>query len=150
MSIDKTAWGDGPWQDEPDDEQYQLDGYDCRIRRMEHTGHLNGYVRIPKEHPWFEQDYGDLPLEVHGGLTFAAHGWFDTPDRAAAEWWIGFDCHHLHDFAPAYALRMAALGVPDLATQITGLDTTYKTAEYVRGEIASLVAQIKAAEGAAS
>ena len=146
MSIDKTAWGDGPWQDEPDDEQYQLDGYDCRIRRMEHTGHLNGYVRIPKEHPWFEQDYGDLPLEVHGGLTFADHGWFDTPDRAAAEWWIGFDCHHLHDFARLRAPH-GSLGVPTRHTD-PGPDTTYKTAGTCAARRASSLDQ--AAEGAAS
>ena len=66
------------------------------------------------------------------------------PDRAAAEWWIGFDCHHLHDFAPGLRAPHGSPGCPRPRHTDPGPDTTYKTAEYVRGEIASLpVAQIK-------
>jgi hypothetical protein len=38
-------------------------------------GAVNGYARIPWEgHPWSGcPDYGDLPVEVHGGLTYGPH-----------------------------------------------------------------------------
>ena len=33
----------------------------------------NGYVRIPEGHPYYEKTYDDIPVSVHGGLTFSYH-----------------------------------------------------------------------------
>lgn len=49
---------------------------------------VNGYVKIPEDHPWHGKDYDDIDVEVHGGLTFASYGW------------IGFDCLHCGDYWP--------------------------------------------------
>lgn len=35
------------------------------------TGHLCGYLGVPKGHPWYELHYDDIQADVHGGLTFA-------------------------------------------------------------------------------
>lgn len=52
-------------------------------------GIYNGYVKIPEDHPWFEKHYDDIPVQVHGGLTYGDDGG-----------WIGFDTAHLGDYWP--------------------------------------------------
>lgn len=86
-TIDKTGWGDGPWQDEPDKRQWQDDatGLSCLIVRGP-AGAWCGYVGVPETHPYFGADYSsDVDMDVHGGLTFAGkcadHG------RVAFEKW---------------------------------------------------------------
>ena len=104
---DKSQWGDGDWQQEPDKKQWQdkETGYPCLVVRNR-MGALCGYVGVPKGHPHFEHDYEKPSVEVHGGLTFA-----DTCQPNADEsshichkvgddhvWWFGFDCAHYGDF----------------------------------------------------
>lgn len=49
----------------------------------------NGYVYIPKGHPYYEKDRNEIPYEVHGGVNFA------EPD---GDWWvIGWDTCHSYD-----------------------------------------------------
>jgi hypothetical protein len=73
-TIDKSLWGPGPWQNEPDKVQFQDDetGFACLIKRTD-GGHLCGYVGVPPNHPAFEKGYDDIHANVHGGLTFADH-----------------------------------------------------------------------------
>lgn len=49
---DKSAWGPGPWQDEPDEVRWRDDatGYDCLLRRNS-LGAWCGYVAVPEGHP---------------------------------------------------------------------------------------------------
>lgn len=52
--LPKKKWGPGPWQDEPDKEEWvDADtGLTCHIRRnMLGTGSLCGYVGVPPTHP---------------------------------------------------------------------------------------------------
>lgn len=96
-TADKTTWGAGPWQDEPDKKQWrdEATGLPCLIVRNR-LGALCGYVGVTKDHPWHGKDYGQCvdpsrhrdheggddgwhyactpegTVEVHGGLTFAA------------------------------------------------------------------------------
>ena len=53
-------------------------------------GHINGYVKLPEGHKWLGLDYDDIPVEVHGGLTFGGSG----------SSFIGFDTAHAHDYWP--------------------------------------------------
>jgi hypothetical protein len=71
-TIDKSAWGRGPWQSEPDKMQFtdEATGLPCLIVRGP-SGALCGYVGVGKSHPYFEKDYDDCGVSVHGGLTFA-------------------------------------------------------------------------------
>lgn len=58
--------------------------------------HRCGYVCVPKNNPAYKMDYEDIPLEVHGGLTFAS----DTLSEikpTPGDYWIGFDCAHAGD-----------------------------------------------------
>lgn len=96
-SVDKSDWGDGAWQQEPDKKQWQDEatGLPCLIVRGP-GGALCGYVGVAPGHPLHGKDYSDCVfpdrhedhekdgtwhyncapqgvLEAHGGITFA-HG----------------------------------------------------------------------------
>jgi hypothetical protein len=160
--MDKASWGPGPWQHEPDKEQWQDEatGFACLLKRNP-VGALCGYVGVPEGHPWHGSDYSpgwraedDEPLspalqllddvEVHGGLTYAAscqEGPEDAtichvpaPGEPEPLWWFGFDCAHSWDRCPGY--RRLSLGSGD----------TYRDVAYVKAECASLARQAKAAE----
>jgi hypothetical protein len=63
---------------------------------MEH-GYANGYVGVPKEHPWYGKHYDEIEssydISVHGGLTFAGKLKEDSEDY----WYVGFDTAHYRD-----------------------------------------------------
>jgi hypothetical protein len=95
-TLDKSTWGDGPWQREPDKKQWQdaETGLPCLAVRGP-GGHWCGYVGVSPEHPWHGKGYSESKtapctdecadreddwhfactpegiIEVHGGLTFA-------------------------------------------------------------------------------
>jgi hypothetical protein len=67
---------------------------------------LNGYVRMPTDHPHFNTPYGDIPVTVHGGLTYGVDHVRDysiigadyqprTTERSLG--WVGFDTAHAWD-----------------------------------------------------
>jgi len=98
----KLEWfGEGPWVDEPDLLEFTHNGIECRIIRViskdgpNHVfgGHLCGYICLPKESKYYGKAYDDIPIEVHGGLTFGQNG--DVGQ------WIGFDCAHSVDVVPS-------------------------------------------------
>lgn len=65
-TVDKSAWGPGPWQDEPDKRQWQDEatGLPCLIVRNP-AGALCGYVGVSKEHPAFGLAADGTPHEEH-------------------------------------------------------------------------------------
>lgn len=131
--ADRTLriWSPGPWDFESDELSFTADGYPALIRRNPSLGMLCGYVGVPKGHPWHGQHYDDLPVRVHGGLTFSGILHDDDPER----WWIGFDCGHMMDVVPMF-----------LNLHPPSEGATYKTVDYVTAEIQKLARQVKAAE----
>lgn len=64
------------------------------------SGWGNGYVSIPHDSKWFGVEYDDIPVEVHGGLTFSDYAGelLTLPDHIEPDTWvIGFDTHHAGD-----------------------------------------------------
>lgn len=60
-------------------------------------GYRCGYVKVSKNHPWYGKGYGDIDVDVHGGLTFAQK---DVPcDKGGKDdgFWVGFDAGHCFD-----------------------------------------------------
>jgi hypothetical protein len=63
----------------------------------------NGYVLLHKEHPWHGLHYDDIPVDIHGGLTYSSEVTKDGLKRLGLEpedegmWMIGFDTCHLGD-----------------------------------------------------
>jgi hypothetical protein len=55
--IDKSEWGDGPWQGEPDRVEWSHAGLKCLLRRHQSSGHWCGYVAVEAEHPLHQVGY---------------------------------------------------------------------------------------------
>lgn len=142
-TVDKAAWGDGPWQSEPDKIQWQDEatGYPCLIVRHPHFGFFCGYVGVQPNHPSYGKDYNDVGVSAHGGLTFAdscGHGEDESrgvchrpaPGEPDNVWWLGFDCGHYMDFAPALDSMRRPKSV-------------YRDVAYVTSQCESLAKQLK-------
>jgi hypothetical protein len=150
--MDKSTWGPGPWQNEPDKEQWQdqATGYACLIKRSGLSGALCGYVGVPEGHPWHGKHYEDVDADAHGSLTYASscqegpegeticH--VPAPGEPEPLWWLGFDCAHAWDLGPAMEARERERGWPPIHMP----DTTYKTVGYVKAECARLAGQAAA------
>ena len=166
-TMDKSTWGEGEWQHEPDKLQWvdEATDLDCLIVRNR-LGALCGYVGVPPEHPWHGKSYGEKVIEggsewewdgcidglmdVHGGLTYSgscqegapeADGicHVPAPGRTGDVWWFGFDCAHLHDVSPWMNTRDRERGFGPLHEH----GATYKTVGYVRDECARLARQLR-------
>lgn len=55
----------------------------------------NGYVRIVEGHPFYDKGYENIPVSVHGGLTFSEHVMDST--HFSDGYWVGFDTAHYGD-----------------------------------------------------
>ena len=144
--IDRTGWGDGPWSEEPDREQWRTKaGLPGLIVRSVTGGNLCGYVAVPPGHPAHGKGYDDVDVEVHGGLTYASMCREDTPichvpepGEPADVYWLGFDCAHAWDIMPAMAARERAMGLPSIGD---GSEHYWRMAD-VRAEVESLAEQL--------
>ena len=150
-TIDKSEWGDGPWQDEPDKAQWDHAGFDCLIVRGP-SGALCGYVGVPPTHPGYGKHYDDTEVfedypDVHGGLTFA-DDCAETDDESQHichtdglcedVWWFGFDCAHAGDISPKYHKRFEHLNCPD---------DIYRNFGYVKHQTEHLAEQLRGVAG---
>lgn len=111
-------------------EEWTQDGYLCRIRRPPKLLAWCGYVRVPKGHPAYAQDYDNIDVDVHGGLTYSAND-FPIDDGELIEegfWWIGFDCAHGGDYVPG----------------MNGMEYAheYRNKLYVKDQVRELVIQL--------
>ena len=64
----------------------------------------NGYVVIPKGHPAHNINYGEIFVDVHGGLTFSNNvdslnkeDFPELTNEMAGCWVVGFDTAHFGD-----------------------------------------------------
>lgn len=153
-TADRTGWGSGPWDDEPDkaqwvDEQTDLD---CLIVRNRY-GALCGYVGVPSTHPAYGKDYDDQNVDVHGGLSYAAacrenedpaHGICHVPEpgRAHDIWWFGFDMGHFMDIQPGMEAFFVAQGIRSPTSTTGPFRATYKPIDYVVQQCQGLALQL--------
>ena len=144
--VDKTGWPDGQWQSEPDKIQW-LDPdtrMACLINRHPAMGHFCGYVGVPPGHRFHGADADAVEgIGAYYGLTFSgpchdgddkSRGVCHVPDPGEPDevWWLGFDCAHLDDLSPAHTDSVSAR-----------YGATYKTAEFVQAEVASLAKELR-------
>jgi len=66
-------------------------GLPCVVVQTREGFHRCGYVFVPAGHPADGKDYGDVDVDVHGGLTFG------EPGKDGRGTWFGFDCAHFGD-----------------------------------------------------
>ena len=95
----------------------------CYLQRHGSMGHLCGYVILTKDNKFWSKDYDEIPVQVHGGLTYAS---VDDNDN----WVVGFDCAHSGDLVPSF--QKVHLNVNDI----------YRDKEYVVSECESLAEQL--------
>jgi len=139
--VEKAAWGDGPWQNEPDRLEWEYEGLHCAILRQK-FGHLCGYVGVPRDHPDYGKFYNDVDLKVHGGLTYSENHLFkNRPDED--KWWFGFDCAHAYDLQPGMAAFLKFVGNP--FPTFEGL--VYRDIHYVKTHVEDLASQLNEREG---
>jgi hypothetical protein len=151
--IDKSKWGPGVWQDEPDIVVWRDPNTDlpCVIYRHPKMGNFCGYVGVGRDHPNHGDGYDDFGVPVHGGLTYAREGESflgrggereKRLDRGLVEvdvvvadyYWVGFDCNHHMDFAPGMAATMREV-MPDYRRHSTDV---YRDLDFVKNECRDL------------
>jgi len=141
---DRSRWGSGPWQDEPDKVQWpdEATGLPCLAVRGP-GGHWCGYVGVAEGHRCFKVDCDGVDADVHGGLTFASlcaedgeHGICHIPGSGEPDhvWWLGFDCAHLCDISPEWSEYGRS--------RWRDYDAVYRDLPYVQRECARLAAQL--------
>lgn len=109
-------------------------------------GYRCGYVRIPKQHPWFDKNnYEEIDVDCHGGLTYSDY----TKDKKAL--WIGFDCGHAGDLVDERLLDDSDPERKNFARAMARLAAGYETikdTEYVEKECKRICKQAsKAVKG---
>ena len=133
--VDRTAWPKGPWDNEPDREDFISNGFSCLLLRN-NVGSWCGYVGVPENHPAFGKDYDDIKVDVHGGLTYASKcrgPIYHNPAPGMPEniWWLGFDTAHYMDLSPGM-LKYSVLQRGDI----------YRDQQYTKNETDCLAAQL--------
>lgn len=155
--VDKSAWGDGPWQTEPDRVEWAHAGLPCLALRNHH-GNWCGYAAVPPGHPRHGTGYDDVEVDVHGGLTYAGpcEGLIchvPKPGEPDDVYWFGFDCCHAGDFSPGMDTQIRGYGIRqdrpryDHAKALAAHDwtvDTYRTLDYVQAETNRLAEQLAA------
>jgi hypothetical protein len=141
--IDRTKWPKGPWDVEPDRVDWKTAAGFPAIALRQAEGYWCGYVGVPPGHPAHGMDYMDIPVDVHGGVTYAepcggrvCH--VPAPGEPADVFWIGFDFHHGGDMAPGY------LSLYPFLETVGREKTKYRDLAYVRANCESVGLQLAA------
>lgn len=104
-----TAVVKGPWWHWIEKSRKEYKEHNDILTRSLEYGWGNGYVAIPKEHPFFGKSYDEIDsvIDVHGGITFSKllsktnpefkRHW-DIKSSDMQNWWVfGFDTGHYGD-----------------------------------------------------
>lgn len=124
---------------------FRHQGLLCCILRNTFLGTLSGYVAVPKEHPFFEKDYDELPVSVHGGLTYGdtSLGGIEKDVFPDPLYWFGFDTAHGGDiwpYEPTYEIKGEQVAPFAISNSWPG--NTYKDFNYVKEQVISLADQL--------
>lgn len=146
-AIDKSTWGPGPWQSEPDRVEFQHAGLPCLMVRHDGLGHWCGYAAVPPGHPMHGKGYDDVDVQVHGGLTYANACQGDichvpAPGEPDNVWWFGFDCAHLWDLAPGLVAHERLIPALAQHADFHVREDVYRDLPYVRAQVEKLAEQL--------
>lgn len=170
-TMDKSDWGVGPWDEEPDKVQWTdpATGMPCLIVRNR-MGALCGYVGVDRSHPWYglKYDTGDYDeasdkpnpgaeVSVHGGLTFSSKCSPKGDDQTDEDAEANNICHvpepgqsddiWWFGFDTAHCddvvPKMNATLKSLGAPMPRGFGETYRTVGYVTDEVTSMARQLK-------
>jgi hypothetical protein len=142
--VNRNGWPAGPWDAEPENRvEWRHEGVPCLLVRHPRYGHWCGYAAVEPGHPWHGKDYDDVPVDVHGGLTYAdkcgaipAVCHVPQPGEPDDVWWLGFDCAHARDMSPG-------MWGPGMWWRVS--DEVYRDQRYVQQQTDALAEQVIAA-----
>lgn len=171
--FDKSSWGDGPWQNEPDELRWpdEPTSLPCVILRNRHFGTLCGYVGIAPGHAlfgWSHKDKIYLRQEFFEGKFHRDFGLIDAWCYAMSDdqkngviplslalhvhggiTWSGDlprglgNGHHWFGFDCGHVGDYSP-GLP--YAEDLDLDQEYRTIDFVKGECARLAWQLRGLE----
>ena len=78
------------------EKQWEYKGYRCAVL-FQPMCHRCGYVEIPKSSKYFNVDYDNIPIDVHGGLTYGRDYLLEVSKQEDGTYWIGWDYAHYMD-----------------------------------------------------
>lgn len=158
------------WEDEPDQEDFESHGLKCQIRRVSWSGHLCGYVGVPKSHPWFGKSYNDdvpstrallereIDIDKIGVINLLCA---DTPTEDATRIVLLIDVHGGLTYSESGGEHLEGLWVFGFDCAHAGdlspvtaekygshMGETYRDFNYVKAETESLARQLAAIAGA--
>ena len=103
-------------------------GYKYEIKRMEHSGHLCGYIYFDKNAT--AEQYEIMDYNFHGGVTWGFDGELQNGK-------YGFDCAHGGDYSPL-----------DIFGRMRLFEySTYKDMEYVEKNIIEVIDKLVEVQG---
>ena len=80
--------------------QKNYKGYNYYILNL--GTHPTAYVEIPKESKYYNVEYNNIDVYVHGGLTYSDN-FLDISETERLEgWFIGWDYSHYNDYSGIY------------------------------------------------
>lgn len=74
---------------------YKLNYKDYNFFILNLGTHPTAYIEIPKGHKLYGIDYGEIDLNVHGGLTYSDN---ELMGVESSNWFIGWDYAHYGDY----------------------------------------------------
>ena len=126
------------------EKDFMISDYRCVILGLS-MGHRCGYVGLPKGHKYEDEDYNNIDVSVHGGLTYAGDGVrYPVQDERS---WVGFDCAHSGDGKDLGLVK--ELADERTYNHIVDMERRYpirevvRTTEYVENELIDLVKQLE-------
>lgn len=60
--------------------------------------HPTAYINIPENHKYYKKNYGEIDIDVHGGLTYSRDYLWISKNEQIKGWFIGWDYAHYGDF----------------------------------------------------
>ncbi len=159
--YDKSGWGDGPWQGEPDRVEWREGSYKCLVLRNQ-LGALCGYAAVPPGHACYGLEYDALNeagVDVYDGLSYSSAAGIESPVGhvelvsgriAGDEWWVGFSCtNYMRDVLPKHEAvrreleRQGAPKWPEWPADSPFGPRSYKDLAFVMVEVRRLVAALE-------
>ena len=117
-----------------------VENFDFAVKLYK-DGHRCGYVRIPENHPLYNQDYSKIDVECHGGLTFSKLITIENSFLPKG-FWIGFDCQHCFDLPDVESVKKV-WGKYEENDYWGWGDGEVRSLDYVESECRGIINQIK-------
>jgi len=100
------------------------------LHGMRH-GWGNGYVVIPNGHPMYGKHYDEVPVDVHGGLTFSESvnsvigNFTELTEEMKDGWVFGFDTAHYNDSMERWPKEAVEMETENLKSQFVELSPDF-------------------------